>query len=288
MNKKETKEHYLEAINRAIEFIESNYCKKIVLEDIAAYSFLSKFHFHRIFKSIIGATAKEYLVRLRLEKAALQLKNSRKEINQIAYDCGYSSPETFNRAFKSFFLTTPILFRKYSKKELAKKDIAYSNISFESLNISQPKIIEKENLNLAYIRHFGSYEKIDTSFERLLSWANQNLLLNVVPLTLGIVHDNPDLTEESNLRFDAGIVVSKEIQPKGEIGFKKVNGGKFATFRYKGPFESFYSVYDYIYNTSLFEYKWELRDEPILESYISPPPFLGCQELLTDFYLPIL
>ena len=60
-----TKAFYLEAINRAIEFMESRASSTIALEDIAAYSLLSKFHFHRIFKSIIGDTAKEYLVRRR-------------------------------------------------------------------------------------------------------------------------------------------------------------------------------------------------------------------------------
>jgi len=288
MQQNETKEYYLEAVNRAIEFIESHSSKKIALEDIAEYSLLSKFHFHRIFKSIIGDTAGEYLIRLRLEKAALQLKNSEKAISQIAYDCGYGSPETFNRAFRSFFSTTPMHFRSNSKKEIAQKEIFYSNTSFEELNVTEPKIIEKESMNLAYIRHFGSYEKIDSSFERLLSWATENLLLDTPPSTLGIVHDNPDITEESNLRFDACIIVSKEIQPQGKIGYKRIEGGKFATFRYKGPFESFYSVYDYIYNICLFQFKWELRDEPALESYISIPPFYGSQELITDFYLPVL
>jgi AraC-like DNA-binding protein len=74
-------EYYFEAINRSIEFIETNANKDISLEDISAYSYLSKYHFHRIFKSIIGDTAKEYLTRLRLEKSALLLKNSDKEIN---------------------------------------------------------------------------------------------------------------------------------------------------------------------------------------------------------------
>lgn len=288
MKQKETKDSYLEAINRAIEFIESHTSKNIKLEDIAAYSFLSKFHFHRVFKSIIGNTAKEYLIRLRLEKAALQLKNTEKAINEIAYDCGYNSPEIFNRAFKAFFSTTPMRFRNNSKKETTIKKNLYNNISFDALNITKPEIIEKESMNLAYIRHFGSYETIDSSFEQLLSWATTNLLLKTPHSTIGIVHDNPEITEEANLRFDACIIISKEIQPQGAIGYKKIKGGKFAVFKYKGPFESFHTVYDYIYNCCLFEFQWELRDEPALETYISKPPFYGAKELITNFYLPIL
>ncbi|MBC6408857.1 MAG: helix-turn-helix transcriptional regulator [Ekhidna sp.] len=92
----QTNEYYLEAVNRAIEFIESNVEKDIKLEDISAYSHLSKYHFHRIFKFIIGNTIKDYIIRIRLEKSALLLKNTDKNIIDIAFDCGYSSPETFN------------------------------------------------------------------------------------------------------------------------------------------------------------------------------------------------
>ncbi len=285
---KETIEYYLEAVNRAIEFIESNTSKNIGLEEIAEYSLLSKYHFHRVFKSIIGGTAKEYLTRLRVEKSASLLKNSQKAISDIAYQCGYASPETFNRAFKNYFSVSPSTFRENAKREIASKKIIHQETSFESINLSQPKIVELPDLNLAYIRHFGSYDKVGKSFQRLMLWAAKNLVLKLKPTTVGIVHDNPDLTEEVNVRFDACIVTTKEIQPKGEIGYKQIKGGRFAVFRHKGPYESFYPVYDYIYNICLFEQRWELRDEPALEWYVKSPPFFKPESFVTDFYLPII
>ncbi len=285
---KETRAYYLEAVNRAIEFIENNTSRSIALEEIAQYAFLSKFHFHRIFKSIIGDTAKDYLTRLRLEKSALLLRNTEKTIAQIAFDCGYSSPETYTRAFGSFFSTTPTRFRETARKEVVRKQVTYGNTSLKKLNVAPPVIVHKPDLNLAYIRSVGSYDDIDESFERLSSWASSNLLSGPRHEKLGIVHDNPNLTETTNLRFDACIVVNKEILPQGEIGYKKITGGKFACFRYAGAFESFYSVYDYIFSVCLFEHQWELRDEPALEWYISAPPFYGSDQLVTEFYLPIL
>jgi len=143
-------------------------------------------------------------------------------------------------------------------------------------------------LNLAYIRHFGNYEKVAKSFQRLMFWAIKNLTLKLKPTTLGILHDNPDLTKEPNIRFDACVLITKKIQPKGQVGYKKIKGGKFAVFRYKGPYDNFYPVYDYIYNICLFRYQWELRDEPALEWYIKSPPFHKPKDLVTDFYLPIV
>ena len=57
-------------------------------------------------------------------------------------------------------------------------------------------------------------------------WAATHLVLKLKPATIGIVHDNPDLTAEQNIRFDACILLSKEIKPSGEIGYKKIEGRK--------------------------------------------------------------
>jgi AraC family transcriptional regulator len=72
----ETKELYLESLNRAIQFIENNLDKKILLKDVANEAFLSEYHFHRIFKSLTGETVKEFLLRLKTERAAIRLKHS--------------------------------------------------------------------------------------------------------------------------------------------------------------------------------------------------------------------
>ena len=108
---KETKEIYLESLNRAIQFVENNLDKKILLKDIAREAFLSEFHFHRIFKSLTGETIKEFLLRLKIERAAIRLKYSKDNIRRIAFENGYENHETFTRAFKKYFELTPQEYR---------------------------------------------------------------------------------------------------------------------------------------------------------------------------------
>ncbi len=283
-----TNEYYLEEVNRAIEFIESNISRDIGLKEISAASNLSKYHFHRVFKSIIGNTSKNYLTRLRLEKSSYLLKNTNKKIANIAFDSGYTSPETFNRAFKSHFSTSPSQFRKSILQEVKNKQVIYQDTTLENLSVSEPEIVSIEDLNLAYIRHFGDYSKVAQPFQELMLWVVKNPALELNPTILGIKHDNPDLTKESNIRFDACVLIKKEIQPEGKIGYKKIKGGKFAVFRYTGGYEAIYSVYDYIYNVCLFQYGWELRDEVTFEWYIKSPPLYKPEQFVTDFYLPIV
>ena len=285
----DTKNSYLESINKAIAFIESNSTTDIQLKDIATQAALSQYHFHRVFKSLTGDTTKDFLTRLRLEKAALKLKHSQNDIGQIAFDCGYQNHETFTRAFKDYFGLTPLEYRNSIAELTTNKQNEYgkANIDLNALNVQGPVIKTIPDLHLAYIRHTGSYDKVGSSFQKLMFWAATHLVLKLKPVTIGIVHDNPDLTSEQYTRFDACVLLSKEIKPSGEIGYKKIEGGKFAVFTYKGAYEGFYPVYDYIYNVCLFDNKFDLADKPALEWYIKSPPFYKPENFVTDFYVPI-
>ena len=285
----DTKNSYLESINKAIAFIESNSTTDIQLKDIAIQANLSQYHFHRVFKSLTGDTTKDFLTRLRLEKAALKLKHSQNDIGQIAFDCGYQNHETFTRAFKEYFGLTPLEYRNSIAELTTNKQNEYgkANIDLNALNVQGPVIKTIPDLHLAYIRHTGSYDKVGSSFQKLMFWAATQLVLKLKPVTIGIVHDNPDLTAEQHIRFDACVLLSKEIKPNGEIGYKKIEGGKFAVFTYKGAYDGFYPVYDYIYNVCLFDNKFDLADKPALEWYIKSPPFNKPKNFVTDFYVPI-
>jgi AraC family transcriptional regulator len=287
MNK--TKEIYLENLNRAIQFVENNLDKKILLTDIAREAFLSEYHFHRIFKSLTGETVKDFLIRLKIGRAAIRIKHTKDEIGQIAFEHGYENHETFTRAFKKYFQLTPQEYREAIHEVTIKKQADYldKQINLDKLQVEEPTIKYLPDLHLAYIRHTGSYDKVASSFQRLMLWAATHLVLKLEPTTLGILHDNPDLTDEEKIRFDACVILNKTIQPKGEIGYKKIEGGKFAVFRYQGTYENFYTVYDYIYNFCLFEKDWELADKPALEWYIKPPPFYRPENYVTDFCVPI-
>lgn len=280
---------YLERLNKAIYFIENNLDKKILLKEISQHALLSEYHFHRIFKSFTGETVKEFLVRLKIERAANRLKNTKDDIGQIAFENGFENHESFTRAFKRYFERTPKEFRTASKEQIEIKRTAYVNsaINLENLQVQEPIIKQLPDLHLAYIRHTGSYDKVASSFQRLMLWAAAHFVLKLSPRTLGIVHDNPELTAEDKIRFDACVLVNQPIKANGEVGYKKIEGGKFAVFRYKGAYENFYTVYDYIYNSIVFDRGFELADKPALEWYIKSPPFYKPDQYVTDFYLPL-
>lgn len=283
------KEKYLPHLNIARTFMEENMHRKMLLQEVASAAHLSEFHFHRIFKSVTGETVKDYLMRLRLERAATQLKHSNRDVGTIAFENGFDNHETFTRAFKRDFGITPSDYRANAKELTAVKRETYTEkaIRLADLGVEEPVIKQLPDLRLVYVRHFGSYDKVAASFQRLMLWALKHLALKLKPTTIGIVHDDPELTTEDKIRYDACVLVNKPVRPSEAIGYKEIEGGKFAVFRYKGPFDGFHAVYDYIYHVCLFEKGWELADKPALEWYIQSPPFYKPSNYLTDFYVPI-
>ncbi|MFY7787525.1 MAG: AraC family transcriptional regulator, partial [Thermoflexibacteraceae bacterium] len=211
------------------------------------------------------------------------------DIGLIGLENGYENHETFTRAFKRYFQVTPQAYREHIQQITIQKQLEYHTqaMSLEQLQVKTPIIRQLPDLHIAYMRHTGSYDNVAKSFQSLMFWAAKHLLLKLKPTTLGIVHDNPEITEEDKIRFDACVLITKAFQAQGEIAYKKIEGGKFAIFTYKGAYENFYKVYDYIYNVCLFEKGWELTDKPALEWYIKTPPFTQPENYLTDFCVPI-
>ena len=71
----------------------------------------SPYHFHRIFKGVVGEGVNEYVRRLRLESAAVALKTTDRGVLQVALDAGYGTHEAFTRAFRQLFGVSPTQFR---------------------------------------------------------------------------------------------------------------------------------------------------------------------------------
>jgi len=99
-------------IRKSIELMHSQLEQNLSLKDLAAASYLSPFHFARLFKKITGVTPHNYLAAIRTQKAQLLLSDHSLSVNAIAAKVGYLSSSHFTKAFRSATGTTPREFRK--------------------------------------------------------------------------------------------------------------------------------------------------------------------------------
>ena len=269
-----TKDEYLQSIYKVIYYIEQNYNDDLSLEELSKVAGFSKYHFHRIFKSIVGENLSQYIRRVRLSSTTMKFKTNL-NITQIAQTSGYETNASFSKAFKKHFGITPKEFSKNAKKKKGNKML-------------EPKIIHIEPIEVLYVRKTGYYlSSADEAWKTMVAFVTEYVLFEKVVARYGISHDNPNVIEENNLRYDACLELSDSINPKGEVSKKQIAGGKYALFVHKGSYElleeTFRSIGDWIVETST-----NLRDEPSVQKYLDLDP-TGIKEenLRTELYVPI-
>jgi AraC family transcriptional regulator len=96
-------------------YIESNLDKKISFADLSKVCFYSPWYAHRLFLEVTKLTPSEYIRRLKLTKSALDLRDYKKKVLDVANTYGYDSVDGYQRAFFKEFGINPY---EYSKKPI--------------------------------------------------------------------------------------------------------------------------------------------------------------------------
>jgi transcriptional regulator GlxA family with amidase domain len=113
------KDHEDEAIKNAQDFIEKNYSDKITVDQLAGMFAIGRRSFERRFKKATNNTIAEYIQRVKVEAAKRRFENSRKNINEVMYDVGYTDTKAFRTIFKKITGLTPIEYRNKYNKQVA-------------------------------------------------------------------------------------------------------------------------------------------------------------------------
>ena len=97
----------LKNMNGALKYIEENLSNDVDYKEVARRALCSEYHFTRMFSFLAGITLSEYIRRRRFTLAAFELKDSSAKVIDIAMKYGYSSPDSFSRAFQNLHGITP-------------------------------------------------------------------------------------------------------------------------------------------------------------------------------------
>src|SRR5262245_55518188 len=110
-----TQSDHLERIRRVQRFMEAHLDREQPLDELAQIAALSLHHFHRVFRGVVGESVEAHLRRLRLERAARELRVDGARVSQLAAAAGYRSHEAFTRAFCDHFGQSPSEYRQKPK-----------------------------------------------------------------------------------------------------------------------------------------------------------------------------
>lgn len=287
---------YVSRFNRTLDYIETNIDKPLTLAELAGVANFSKFHFNRIFHSISGETPFQFIMRVRLEKAAaLLLLNKKESLSFIAQKCGFSDISIFSRNFKghlgisaSQYRATKSYNRNFSQTDSnsSQADERPSPYFCFELNTIKWRTTMKLNksvevkdlpkMTLAYIRHIGPYQGDEKLFERLFTrlfaWAGPRGLIGGKDFkSLVIYHDDPNLTIGDKLRMSVCITVPPETKVDGEIGKMELEAAKYVIARFEVTSQEFPQAWDWLYGQWFPESGYQFDDKPCFEIYPEEP-----------------
>ena len=110
------KRHEDEVVKKAQAYIEGNLQEKISMEHLSSIFSVGRRNFDRRFIKATGNTPVEYLQRAKIESAKKALETTRKTINEVMYEVGYSDVKAFREVFKKITGMSPLEYKgKYNK-----------------------------------------------------------------------------------------------------------------------------------------------------------------------------
>jgi AraC family transcriptional regulator len=98
-------------IAAALRLIAAQADLPLSLAELASAAAMSRYHFLRTFRAVVGMTPHQYILHTRLLRAAVRLRRSRDEISTIAFAAGFNDLSTFNRRFARIIGRSPSAYR---------------------------------------------------------------------------------------------------------------------------------------------------------------------------------
>ncbi|HEX6892771.1 MAG TPA: helix-turn-helix domain-containing protein [Chryseolinea sp.] len=113
------KDHDDDQIKKAQEFIENNFQEKITVDQLASMFAIGRRNLERRFKKATSNTVVEYIQRVKMEAAKMNLESSRENVNEVMYKVGYTDTKAFRNTFKRITGLSPVQYRsKYNRQAL--------------------------------------------------------------------------------------------------------------------------------------------------------------------------
>ncbi|WP_211334623.1 AraC family transcriptional regulator [Vagococcus acidifermentans] len=233
-------ENIVDRFNDIVAFIEEHLTEKIDYEEMGKNVGYSPYHLQRLFLMLSNVPISEYIRCRRLACSAHDLLDENNRVTDIAYKYGYSSPTSFNRAFKAFHGITP---KDIKKKEHFVK--AYPPLSLE-VTVKGAAVLDYKIVRTECFRIIG--KKIRTtmkegrSYREIPAFWGELQMNKVIPSILshmnqapvgllGISDYNPNIDDS---KFDYYIGVSSTHEAGEGWHELTIAAATWATFKHQG------------------------------------------------------
>jgi AraC family transcriptional regulator len=283
---------YKQRILKAITFIEANINQPLSLDSVAIHSHFSPFHFHRIFRGVMGETLNNFIARRRLEVAINKLVvKTDLSITTIAFESGFSSSANFAKAVKQHFGHSPSQIRNGDRstdnkigKILSKYGKVFNPADLYPYHLNQqtnkPKMAEVlmnillkkyPQQTICKLASDGGYqpESLFKTWDDITSWGEGLGIEISAQQRIAQCHDNPAVTPAEKCRYEATIAIDDDV--KVNLPFEKsiFPGGIYAVLYVKGDSQEVVKAQMSLFSHWLPVSGYEPDSFPMMERYLN-------------------
>lgn len=214
--------NYYQRIQKAIDFIEDHLDQAITIELCAKEACMSISGFYRMFLSVVGYNAKEYIRMRRLTAAYYDLLQTEEGVLSVAIKYEYNSADSFTRAFKKQFgmlpskvksVTSQHGINEFVRLNIMEKYFETGNKELEEKYPDIKVIKELEDMKVACFTYYGK-DPEHHAFETMKKWANENDVYfhDVSYRIFGYNHPDPSNVDDSQeiYGYEVCVTISDE------------------------------------------------------------------------------
>lgn len=275
-----TEDDYRRRMLAALRYVEAHLDEPLEPAAVARTAAFSLHHFHRIFRAQRGESVMQLVRRLRIERAAKRLRTSDASVVTLAFEAGYESHEAFTRAFADRFGVAPTRFRAEPSLRVAEYLARVPDAPTIPVEIRYVP-----TLRVACMRHQGGYAHVHEVWSKLRAFVERRALPDEL---YGVCPDDPEVTEEAKLRFDACVVVPADFElsrreaENQEVALATIPEGTYAIGVHRGPFHALSETYLEVIGKWLPTSGREPTADAVVEHYLDDPRITAPADLRTE------
>ncbi len=277
--------YLLQQLNKAVLLMATKLDQEqqASLDELAEAAALSKYHFHRIYRLLLGETCQQTQLRLKLAKAGQALTVAQNSVTEAALQAGFTSSQSLAKALQrelgsnaTDLRSDPERLNSVLLELTTPRQLADSRYQVTLISLAPCTVVS--------ITTIGQYPELNDTYGYLFSVLAEHAEIQAI---LGLAYE--DVDSGLNARFDCALLVQplpQQLEP--ELQLQQLGEQQYLVFRHQGSYETLSDSIDWLYSYCLSHSSYLPDHQPCLHHYLDDPEQVDETLLRTDIYLPVM
>ena len=267
-------------MQHVLNYLQTHHDPRISLNQLAKVAGYSPYHFQRLCQQKLGLGPGKLNELIRLQRGYFLLSyRTWLSVTDIAFDCGYESPDSFSRAFKRVTGYTPSQFKAQQvtitpplQPYLHQWNEEPSTMPVPSQDDfnAQVSIISLPALEVCALRHNGHPARLNGSIQRFIGWRRQHKLPPDQYRTFNFLHNDPTTVAPEAFCFDLACERPvKQVALEEDMRFDTIPTGRYASLKVSGGEKVLEAAVNFITTDFLAQHNEQAGDFPVIVERLS-------------------